>query len=147
LDRSTFGYSTALEFQGEGIKCETDFAVLQHRRADEIEMAIGECKGKGRINAEDMRKMRSVYDRLRTIRRVEPYIILSKTADAFEDDEIELFKKVNNDGIPFVLFTNRELEPYHPYWKEDGGTDSDIPEKYPHSLSDLRRNSIARYLG
>jgi hypothetical protein len=44
------------------------------------------------------------------------------------------------------LFTNRELELYHPYWLENGEIEDDIVEKYPHSLADLSRNSHARYL-
>ena len=60
--------------------------------------------------------------------------------------KLHLFRKLEDEGIPIILFTNRELELYHPYWLDFGEIESDIPEKYPHSLSDLSRNSIARYL-
>lgn len=63
----------------------------------------------------------------------------------FSAEEIGLFKELGNDR-ELVLLTNRELELYHPYWLDDGQIENDVPEKYPHSLGELARNSRARYL-
>lgn len=72
-------------------------------------------------------------------------MIFAKTSDAFLPEEIERFKTLSKD-TKIILLSNKELEPYHIYWLDDGGIEEDVSEKYPHSLSDLARNSFARYL-
>lgn len=144
---SNFYYSTALDINGEGISCESDFCVIHHGRQGKIEIGIGECKSEGGVITEDdCKNMKSVYQKLKNIEEVKVFITFAKTADLFTSDEIKLFKKLKEERVPVILFTNRELELYHPYWLEDGKTESDIPLKFTHSLSDLCRNSIARYL-
>jgi hypothetical protein len=147
LDRDTFAYSTALNLNGENVNCETDLAVLEYGRRDEIGIAIGECKSEGgRIVEDDATKLKRAAERLAALKEVDNiYIVFSKTSDSFTADEITLFKTLSKD-TSLILFTNRELELYHPYWLEDGQTETDIPEKYPHSLADLSQNSVARYL-
>lgn len=146
-DRSDLIHTTALELKGAGINCETDLFVMQEKRSDALEIGIGECKSEGgKISKDDCDKLKATAIKLREIKPgTEVYIIFSKTSDSFLSEEIALFKELYKEVRP-VLFTNRELELYHPYWLEDGEIERDVPERYPHSLSDLSRNSFARYL-
>jgi len=147
LDHSNFAYSTALNLYARGLSCETDLAVLQYGRRDEFEIGIGECKSEGgTIDAADCKNLGEVADRLAAL-SVAPqvYLILAKASDSFSEEELGLFRNLAKQR-ELVLFTNRELELYHPYWLDNGQTEEDIPEKYPHSLGELSRNSYARYL-
>ena len=145
-DHSNFTYSTALELSGENLGCETDLCIVQYGRHDKIEIAIGECKSEGGvITKDDCNKLKEVVKKISSNGGMEAYIIFSKTSDAFLPEEIVLFKELSKEAR-LILLTNRELEPYHIYWLEEGGIEEDVPEKYPHSFSDLVRNSFARYL-
>jgi hypothetical protein len=146
LDHADFTYSTALTLHGQGITCETDLAVLNYGRRDQFEVGVGECKSDGgSINADDCRKLKEVASRLAKVTgTAAAYIVFAKTSDGFRPDELTLFRELAAD-VDLILFTNRELELYHPYWLDDGQTE-DVPEKYPHSLADLATNSAARYL-
>jgi hypothetical protein len=147
LDHGTFAYSTALNLHGTNVNCETDLAVLEYARRDEIGVAVGECKSDGgSIGEDDCAKLKRAAEDLATLKEVsEVFVIFARTSDSFTAKEIALFKTLSND-VPLILFTNRELELYHPYWLEDGQTETDVPAKYPHSLADLAKNSAARYL-
>jgi hypothetical protein len=146
-DHSDFIYTTALELQGKDIKCETDLFVMQEKVFEGFEMCIGECKNEGGIiTKDDCDKLKKVAKRLSSIKaNAKVYIIFSKTSNNFLPDEIALFKEFSKE-INLILFTNRELELYHPYWLESGEVESDIPEKFPHSFNELSRNSHSRYL-
>lgn len=146
-DHSDFIYITALELKGDDIKCETDLFVMQDRGFEGLEMCIGECKSEGGIITEDdCEKLRKVAIKLSSIKNdARVHLIFSKTSDDFLPNEITLFKKLSKE-MKLILFTNRELELYHPYWLDNGDIESDVPEKYPHSFNDLSRNSYARYL-
>ncbi|MBW1728502.1 MAG: hypothetical protein JRJ62_13195 [Deltaproteobacteria bacterium] len=146
-DHFNFSYSTALRLTGENINCESDFCVVQFNRSDEIEIGIGECKSEGGIiTNDDCEKLKKAALKLSGLgENVNVYIIFAKTSDAFRPEEIKLFKDLEKE-VKVIILNNKELEPYHIYWLEDGGIEEDIPEKYPHSLSDLARNSSARYL-
>lgn len=146
-DHSDFIYTTALELNGEDIKCETDIFVMQETVFEGLEMCIGECKSEGGIITEDdCNKLKKAAKKLSTIKNnAKVYIVFSKTMDAFLPEELTLFKELSRE-MKLILFTNRELELYHPYWLENGEIEADIPEKYPHSFNDLSRNSQSRYL-
>ncbi len=146
-DHSSFTYSTALTLSGKDIKCETDLCVLQYKPNDDIEIGIGECKSEGGIITQsDCSNLKKVAQKLTSIAGgTDVYLIFAKTSDAFLPEEIERFKALSKDA-KIILLSNKELEPYHIYWLDGGGIEEDVPEKYPHSLSDLARNSFARYL-
>jgi len=146
-DHSSFTYSTALALAGKDIECETDLCVLQHKPNDDIEIGIGECKSDGGIITQDnCENLKKVAQKLTFIAGgTNVYLIFAKTSDAFLPEEIERFKTLSKD-TKIILLSNKELEPYHIYWLDDGGIEEDVSEKYPHSLSDLARNSFARYL-
>ncbi len=146
-DHSNFTYTTALELSGEGVNCETDLFVMQEKNFSGLEIGIGECKSEGgKISKDDCDKLKAVAKKLAGLKKdVSVYIIFAKTADNFSQEEIKLFKELQKE-VPLILFTNKELELYHPYWLEDGEIEKDVPEKYPHSFADLSRNSFARYL-
>jgi hypothetical protein len=127
----------------EGIpKCEIDFMSIRHR-AGEIEWALGEAKSAGgKIEADDVAHMKAVADKLKGI-GVNPYLVFSKTADSFAAEEIELFRAAKKEGYSVILFTNKEIEPYNPYYESD---DSDqLPHKYVHSFNEMVQNSEYRY--
>lgn len=145
-DHSNFTYSTALELSGENLGCETDSCIVQYGRRDKIEIAIGECKSEGGvITQDDCNKLKEIAKKISSNGGMEACIIFSKTSDSFLPEEIALFKELAKEA-KLILLTNKELEPYHIYWLEEGGIEEDIPEKYPHSFSDLIRNSFTRYL-
>jgi hypothetical protein len=124
LEHSGFVYSTGIKLTGDNnIDCEADLCVLQYIRHEQaswdiqskLEIGIGECKDEGGIiNDNDVQNLTEVYRRLNT-EDIRCYLIFSKAADNFNEREIELFKRLKKDDIPLILFTNKELEPYHPY--------------------------------
>lgn len=120
-----FVYSTGFNLTGNNINCETDLCILQYERHEQsswnlqskLEIGIGECKDEGGlIDDNDVQKLMEVY-RCLDSKDIRCYLIFSKAADNFSDQEISLFKALNKDRIPLILFTNTELEPYYPYEK------------------------------
>lgn len=147
LNHSDLIYTSSLKVNGENIDCEIDFSILQYKSRGDIEFCIGECKNEGGlITQDDCDKLLSVYNKIESDDRMKCYMTFAKTADSFTSEELDRFKKLKEQNIRLILFTNQEMEPYFPYWKEDGDIDDDIPEKYPHSLSDFSINSVSRYL-
>jgi len=126
LDYPGFIYSTAIKLTSDnGIDCESDLCILQYIRHEQaswnlqskLEIGIGECKDEGgSIDDNDAQKLKEVYRRLNT-KDMRCYLIFSKASDSFSDQEILLFKTLRKEGIPLILFTNNELEPYYPYEK------------------------------
>ena len=128
----------------EGVpKCEIDFMAV-HYRGDESEWALGEAKSAGgKIDADDVTHMKAVADKLKAV-GVRPHLVFSKTADLLSPEEIGLFRAAKAEKYSIILFTNKEIEPYHPYYE---GDDSDkLPHKYAHSFDEMARNSEYRYL-
>ena len=145
---SRFVYSSSLELRGDGIDCETDLFILEYWRWEKISIAIGECKSEwGTISMNDCNNLLSVANALSASRNIQPYIIFSKTAENFTQEEIWFFQKIKSRDAKLILLTSKELEAHRMYWKNRGGLiDSDVPEKYANSLDDLAKNSYARYL-
>jgi len=140
-DGSLF-YSTSTNLEGK-IKCEADLSVL-NIKYNKIEFGIGECKSKGqKINAQDISNFQHVQDEMNKL-GIECYMIFSKAGDSFCEDELELFTKLDKEGRKFVLLTNKELEPYQPYWELD--ETEKLPKKYALSLEDMYLNSKFIYL-
>ena len=139
MDMSEFVWTTALKLDPPG--CETDFCVLNYRESGGIEIAVGECKsGGGQIDQRDVDNLKKVREKLTSAG--ECYVTFAKTADGFTPDEVALLTEVADQDIPMILLTNREMEPYEPYMEDE----SDVPEKYVHSLGEMARNSMKRYL-
>lgn len=129
----------------EGVpKCEIDFMAI-HYRGEEIEWALGEAKSAGGvIEADDVAHMKAVADKLKAT-GVKTYLVFSKTADSFSAEEMELVSAAKAEKYSVILLTNKEIEPYNPYYE---GEDSDkLPHKYVHSFDEMVRNSEYRYLG
>jgi hypothetical protein len=123
--------------------CEIDFMFVEHR-VSEITWALGEAKAAGgEIDAKDIANMMSVADELKKI-GAKVYLIFAKTADRFTDKEIRLFTVAKTEGYSVILLTNKELEPYHPYY--DGNDREQLPHRYAHSFDDMARNSDFRHL-
>ncbi|MBI3825622.1 MAG: hypothetical protein HY294_06485 [Candidatus Rokubacteria bacterium] len=142
LDSAHFMYSTALNLEFKNHKCETDLVVLSHGPRGQIELAIGECKDEhGLITEKDVTNLRLAWKQFENS-KVTCHLIFAKTTESFTVDELRLFRSLESDRIPVILLTNRELEPYNPYWDAE----ADIPTKYALSLLDMTRNSVARYL-
>lgn len=137
---------TNTKLDGDGVDCESDFvAVIKDNRSDKLEICIGECKsGGGEINQEDCDKLTAAADTIKKNDQLDCCILFAKTAEDFTDAEKSLFKGLIEKGYRIVLFTNRELEPYEPYWSDGSG--EILPQKYAHSLEDFSANSQARYL-
>ena len=128
----------------EGVpKCEIDFMAI-HYRGEKIDWALGEAKSAGgKIEADDVAHMKAVADKLKAT-GVKPYLVFSKTADSFSAEELELFRAAETEKYSVILLTNKEIEPYNPFYE---GDDSDkLPHKYVHSFDEMVRNSEYRYL-
>jgi hypothetical protein len=121
--------------------CEIDFIAINHHR-EEISCGLGEAKAAGgEIDANDIGNLKAVADALRKA-GIGPYLIFSKTADAFLPKELELFRAVRDEGYDVILLTNAELEPYYPY---DWPDKNKLPQPYASSFEDMTANTAARY--
>jgi hypothetical protein len=127
----------------EGVPpCEVDFMVIEHDRG-KIKWGLGEAKSAGgEIDAKDVENMKAVADKLKKI-GAHTYLIFAKTAEAFTQKEIELFDATKKQGYPVILFTNKEIEPYNPYY--EGNDREQLPHRYAHSFDEMVRNSDFRY--
>lgn len=96
-------------------KCETDFvAVVQNPRDGKIDIAIGECKTSDQISDDDVNNLQTVADAFPS-ERFNVYIIFSKLG-SFSSEELARVRQLNNEyRRRVILFTARELEPYHLY--------------------------------
>ena len=122
--------------------CEIDFMVIEHDR-EKIKWGLGEAKGAGgEFDAKDVENMKAVADKLKTI-GAHTYLIFAKTAEAFTQKEMELFEATKKQGYPVILFTNKEIEPYNPYY--EGNDREQLPHRYAHSFDEMVRNSDFRY--
>lgn len=136
-------YSTSLNLQNSK-KCEIDFCVLQYDRGDKIQLGIAECKSEGqKINQQDIDNLKVVQDEMKKI-KIDCYLIFAKTVDSYEAEEIELLKALKKDDRKFVVLSNKELEPYHPYWEME--ETEKLPEKYALDMMGMYRNSLFLYL-
>jgi hypothetical protein len=112
-------YSTSMTLEPNGATieaCETDFVVVSQREYYEngISLAIGECKSRGEITDEDVRKLSKVADAL-PAKRIRSYIVFAKTSP-FSPDEIQRCRAAQPAGRPrVILLSDRELEPYFVY--------------------------------
>lgn len=143
FDPSKFVYSPSINLADNNISCEIDFCVLQYQRGDKIQLGIGECKSSSIIDQKDVDNLKFIRDKFNNL-NIDCYLIFSKVAEKFEQSEIDLFKKLKEENIAVILLTNKELEPYHPYWEiEEVDT---LPEKYALDMIGMARNSEYLYL-
>ena len=137
----------SVKLTGNGFSCETDLiAVHLGPRFDEqdIQIAIGECKTEMEITNQDVDNLCNVKEQLEKA-GLKCFLIFSKTADSFSNQEIDRFKKLATEKrISPILFTNDELEPYEPYWHHP--KQNILPHKYAHSFKEIAENSMAIYL-
>jgi hypothetical protein len=111
-------YTTALELkpkrQGHIKPCETDFVVVRPGRNGRLAVAIGECKNRYPISADDVANLDAVAKAFAPD-LFDVFIIFARMSP-FTPEEIDLIRPLN-EGLRerVILFTERELEPYHPY--------------------------------
>jgi len=143
FDSSNFIYSPSLNLKSRDKSCEIDFCILYYRK-DKIQLGIGECKSEGGIiDQKDIDNLKFVWNKIKNL-NIDCYLVFSKTAEKFEQLEIDLFKKVKKENIPIILLTNKELEPYHPYWEIQ--EINNLPEKYTLDMRGMSENSAYLYL-
>lgn len=96
-------------------KCETDFVALARRPLDgRIDIAIGECKTRKQIGDDVVNNLQAVADAFPT-EQFNVFIIFSKLS-SFAPEELARVRRLNNKyRRRVILFTDRELEPYHLY--------------------------------
>lgn len=96
-------------------KCETDFVAIAQRPIDgKIDVAIGECKTRKQISDDDVNNLKAIADAFPND-RFNVYVIFSKLG-SFTTDELARARQLNNQyQRRVILFTARELEPYHLY--------------------------------
>lgn len=140
---TTLIHVSGMDLRAPGLACEVDLAVLSSERDGELEIALGECKGAGEITDEDVQNIVTAGQRLEDS-GLAFFPLFAKTADSFLDAELARFRSLVGQGIKPVLFTARELEPYHPYYDSP----EQAPLALPHAsnLQQIARNSQTLYL-
>lgn len=136
----SFIFTTSLKLTNNLFKREIDFCLLNINKYDrEIEIGIAESKSEGgNIDIEDIEFMKLVRDKFQ-VKNIECYLIFSKTSDQFTFAEIKLFKEeLYERDVPFILFTNKELEPHRPY---DKYPKNKTFKRFVFSLKDMAQNT------
>src|SRR5277367_4270199 len=134
-------YSTSMNLAPKGSlieDCETDFVILSgwNYRGAPIDFAIGECKGRGEITGEDVRKLTKVADVLQSD-RIHSYIIFAKTA-AFSPEEVTRCKAAQPHGRQrVILLSDRELEPYFVYERAEREFDIRRTAVSPEGMAEI----------
>lgn len=95
--------------------CETDFAIVTERGRDHrIQVAIGECKTRQLITADDVGNLQAIADAFPP-EQFDVYIVFARLTP-FSDIEIDLIRPLNTEWKRrVILLTDRELEPYFIY--------------------------------
>lgn len=135
-------YSTSFHVQNES-KHEVDFCILDSCSDGRVQIGIGECKSDwSKIDQNDVDVLTRLQEEIDGT-GMECFIIFSKTCDTYEKEELALFKQLKARDRRFIVFSNSELESYHPYF--DNKRFDQLPDKYDSTLSGMHRNSIFLY--
>jgi hypothetical protein len=139
-------YVTSMVLEPAGariVPCETDLVIVSEKdyHDDTVGIAVGECKGRGEITEEDVRKLTQVADAFPKD-RIRAYIVFSKTAP-FTAEEIARCRAAQPAGRKrVILLSDRELEPYFVY--ERAAKEFEI-NSAAISLEDLANTTHALY--
>jgi len=139
-------YVTSMSLEPAGariVPCETDLVIVSEKGfyEDTVGIAVGECKGRGEITEEDVRKLTQVADAFPKA-RIQPYIVFSKTVP-FTPEEIARCRAAQPPGGKrVILLSDRELEPYFVY--ERAAKEFEI-NSTAISLEDLAKATHALY--
>ncbi len=136
-------YTMAMELRSgdAGIPpCETDFVFLAQRGEDgRQQLAIGECKTRGAIEAADVRNLLAVANAFPS-ERFDLFLVFAKLAP-FSDEELMLIRSANDEWRNrAIVLTRRDLEQFTPY-----GHDGEI-RRTIISLRDMAEASCELYL-
>lgn len=106
-------YTTGMDLEGIGTasgKCETDLVVVAQTPAGRVQVLIGECKARSRIEAADVDNLLVVAQALVGV-GVEPFVLFSKLTDLTPEElgHIRLIEQAH--GVEPIILTDRELEP------------------------------------
>lgn len=111
---------TSYELTASGLQdCETDFVAVTYGATPETHthILLGECKGRGRVTQDDVRKLGAAARRLRESGGVDCDVVFSTTRPAFTDDELSLFRRYHDDSAEYpilrrapVLLTGADLD-------------------------------------
>ncbi len=98
--------------------CESDFIVIEYGTRHEplVHVLVGECKGQGSIDGDDIRRLQRVAAAMRDD-RVGCDVVFATTRDAFSDEEMDLFRaayeaSADHEALrrPPILLTRGDLE-------------------------------------
>jgi len=105
---------------------------------------IGEAKSDGgEIDSDDIANAISIRAQFAS-KNIDCCLMFSKTADHFQERELNLFQEIDRQGIPLVLLTSNELESYYPY--VGNNIEDRVPYKHAVTLDQVVQNSKALYL-
>lgn len=141
LDRHSM-YCVGTNLNADGFQCESDFLLVYQNHEAIPTILIGECKTNTAIDSNDVRNLEKVYHQI-VSKGYKSYMVFSKTSE-FNENEKKLFVDLVKRQLPFVLFTEKELEPYYiaDAYENVGG----VPYPRPYDLNEVMANSIRRYL-
>lgn len=132
--------STSLEFDPNGAdieKCEVDFLAVvsgaEGRREHPVQIILGEAKTHKEFNEDDVRKLKKLAEAIPS--HLADVFVLFAKADAFTENEIALAQQFNTKHkYRVILWSDRELEPYHVY---ERSKDTDGKDIYATSLTEM----------
>jgi hypothetical protein len=136
-------HTPSMNLKTGSMSCETDLCILQYGGWRGIEIGIGECKSEnGKITEEDIEHLTMIRESL-VAKSLNCYLVFSKTADIFSDEEVKLFRGLQKRQVPVILLLNKELEAHELYGKY---TDGELRARVVASLEEMARNSASIYL-
>src|SRR5215831_11945554 len=102
------------KLRGVGKRAEIDFCLIHLEDSGEFQLVIGEAKSDGgEIDSDDIANAISIRAQFAS-KNIDCCLMFSKTADHFQERELNLFQEIDRQGIPLVLLTSNELESYYP---------------------------------
>src|SRR5262245_16025929 len=144
FDEDDINFTTSLKVEGVGKRAEIDFCLIHLEDSGEFQLVIGEAKSDGgEIDSDDIANAISIRAQFAS-KNIDCCLMFSKTADHFQERELNLFQEIDRQGIPLVLLTSNELESYYPYVGND--IEDRVPYKHAVTLDQVVQNSKALYL-
>lgn len=135
-------YSTALNLEFDGKKCEIDFCVVHKSlHYNNTEMVIGECKSAGgRIEQVDVDNLVFVRNKMKGL-GINCYLAFSKVDNTYTAEELNLIRPLIQKHVPVIILSNLELEPYFIYEGIAEAEKAKLFHAHPITLSDFAANS------
>jgi hypothetical protein len=138
-------YAAGMDLKSGDRECESDLVVLHLDRSGWPTLVLGECKTGGEgIDERDIRNLTAIRDKI-VDRGVGCVLLFAKTA-AFTDEELQLLRREAQSYVPFVLFSETELEEMRTFSSPKDGVTGVFPSPHhDYGPSEMAADTYARY--